>query len=75
MPHLLHSRLLSFIALIVISTSCMTVDGSTSYRKKNKCCGVIKCDIHRKSQMKKRKQAVTAHKSLRKKEERIKRGY
>jgi hypothetical protein len=64
-----------FIAMALTLPSCMVVDGGNAYRKKNKCCGVIKCDMHRNSQKKKRKHAVTAHKSLKKKEQRIKRGY
>ena len=64
-----------FIATIFIASSCMTLDGGNAYRKKNKCCGVIKCDMHRNSQKRKHKHAVTAHKSLKKKERRIKRGY
>lgn len=63
------------LSIALFLPSCMVVDGGNAYRKKNKCCGVIKCDIHRNSQKKKRKQAVNAHKSLKKKEQRIKRGY
>ncbi len=69
-------RLLGISLIIVfITQSCMILDGGNAYRKKNKCCGVIKCDIHRGSQKRKHKQTVTAHKSLKKKERRIKRGY
>jgi hypothetical protein len=60
---------------IIITPSCMTLDGGNGYRKKNKCCGVIKCDMHRNAQKRKHKHAVTAHKSLKKKERKIKRGY
>mgnify|MGYP004109298145 CR=1 FL=1 len=63
------------LGLIIIASSCMTLDGSTSQRKDNKCCGVIKCDMHRASQRRKHKGATTASKSYRKKEKRIKRGY
>lgn len=68
-----------FFTVILVSSflfpSCMVLDGGNGYRKKNKCCGIIKCDIHRNSQKRKHKHAVTAHKSLKKKEKRIKRGY
>jgi len=70
-----HRSILLIPLLIVLLSSCMTLDGSNSYRKKNKCCGLIKCDIHRRSQQRKHKMATHAHRSLRKKEQRIKRGY
>lgn len=69
-----HTLVLAIFSSFLM-TSCMVVDGGMAYRKKNKCCGVIKCDMHRRTQKKKHKHAVTAHKSLRKKEQRIKRGY
>jgi hypothetical protein len=69
-----HTFILLLIAAFALP-SCMVLDGSNGYRSKNKCCGVIKCDMHRKSNSKKRKHAVSGHKSLKKKEQRIKRGY
>ncbi|MBT3648448.1 MAG: hypothetical protein HN542_09445 [Flavobacteriales bacterium] len=63
--------LLAFITL----PSCMVLDGGNSYRKKNKCCGIIKCDMHRRSKVKGHKRTVNAHKSLKKRESRIKKGY
>lgn len=64
-----------FIVTALLSSSCMILDGGNAYRKKNKCCGIIKCDMHRRSQVKKHKRTVHAHKSLKKREQRIKRGY
>lgn len=63
------------LSLIIITPSCMALDGSTAQRKKNKCCGVIKCDMHRAAQRRKHKGATNASKAYRKKEQRIKRGY
>ena len=63
------------IVALMMSSSCMVLDGSNGYRKDNKCCGIIKCDMHRRSQVKKHKRTVNAHKSLQKKESHIKRGY
>jgi hypothetical protein len=62
------------ISLIVLP-SCSMTKGYSSQRQKRPCCGVLKCDMHRKSNNKGRKRAVNGHKSLRKKEQRIKRGY
>lgn len=67
-----------FILLIsssMLLTSCMALDGTAAYRKKNKCCGIIKCDMHRRAQQQKRKQAVNGGRKIEKKEQRIKRGY
>jgi hypothetical protein len=63
------------LSTIFMASSCMVLDGGNSYRAKNKCCGIIKCDIHRRSQLQNHKKAVGGHKSLQKKEQRIKRGY
>jgi hypothetical protein len=60
---------------MMLLSSCMVLDGSSGYREKNKCCGIIKCDMHRHSQKMKHKRTVTGHKSLQKREQRIKRGY
>ncbi|MEQ9188285.1 MAG: hypothetical protein RLP15_11165 [Cryomorphaceae bacterium] len=65
----------SIFFLSILCSGCMVVDGSTAQRTKNKCCGIIKCDMHRKSARTKHKRTVSAHKSLRKKEQRIKRGW
>ncbi len=63
------------IVFALLAPSCMVLDGGNSYRKTNKCCGIIKCDLHRRSQVKKHKGAVNASKKYQKKEQRIKRGY
>lgn len=75
MTGLVKQHIVLILSLITLLPSCMTLDGSNAYRKKNKCCGIIKCDIHRRSQVKKHKRVTNAHKSLRKREQRIKRGY
>lgn len=63
------------LTLLTLFPSCMLLDGSNSYRKKNKCCGIIKCDIHRRSSMKKHKRVTNAHRSVKKREHKIKHGY
>jgi len=67
--------LLLLITFTMLTSSCMVLDGGNSYRKKNKCCGIIKCDMHRRSQVRKHKGTVNASKKFKKKEQRIKRGY
>lgn len=67
--------LLLFACSVMLLSSCMVLDGSSGYRTKNKCCGIIKCDMHRRSQKMKHKRTVNGHKSLQKREQRIKRGY
>lgn len=74
MKRLTYSALFA-LTLILICPSCMVTDGSNAQRKDNKCCGIIKCDMHRRSARTKHKRATTAHKSLRKREARIKRGW
>lgn len=64
-----------FIVSSIALASCSVTNGYSSQRKNRPCCGVIKCDMHRKGNSKSRKRAVKGHKSLRKKEQRIKRGY
>lgn len=53
--------------------SCLVLDGNTSQRKKNKCCGLIKCDLHRRQARMKHKRATNMHWKLRKRERIIKR--
>ena len=67
--------LLLSVTFSMLASSCMILDGGNSYRKKNKCCGIIKCDLHRRSQVRKHKGTVNASKKYQKKEQRIKRGY
>gem|GEM_PF-615178 len=61
--------------IILALSSCQLTEGSNSYRAKNKCCGIIKCDMHRRSAKVKHKRVVNGHKKLRKKEANIKRGW
>lgn len=64
----------SFIIATTL-VSCLSLDRHHSYRKKNKCCGIVKCAMHRKSNMRKHKAVTTGKRSVRKKAKRIKNGY